>query len=284
MCYIALPAISETKGTSEAPSPRVGTASATLDGKIYLFSGRGGVAMAPIEEHGAMWVLDRLPMKWTKLAPSDPSKPYPAARSYHSSTSDNEGTIFIHAGCPESGRLEDLWSFHPSTCTWTQLADAPAPARGGTSIAFHGGLLYRANGFDGKSELGGSLDIFDPVKNTWSTKAYIADGVSGPIARSVATVLPVFANEKALLVTLFGESDPSSFGHQGAGKMLGDVWAYDIASETWSEVDTTAAGTPGRPAPRGWFDADVLEKSAILISGGLGEENNRLDDAWILQF
>lgn len=140
------------------------------------------------------------------------------------------------------------------------------------------------NGFDGKTEQGGRLDIFDTVNNIWSTKEYSADGSSGPIARSVATVLPLVANERNLLVTLFGESDPSSLGHQGAGKMLGDVWAYDIASGTWSEVDTAAPDTSGRPAPRGWFDADVLGKSAILVSGGLGEENNRLDDGWILQF
>jgi hypothetical protein len=140
------------------------------------------------------------------------------------------------------------------------------------------------NGFDGTSEQGGSLDIVDPASNMWSTKQYAADGTSGPVPRSVAAVLPVVANEKPLLVTLFGESDPSSLGHQGAGKMLGDVWAYDIASDTWSEVDTTATSISGRPAPRGRFDADVVDKSAILVSGGLGEENNRLDDAWMLQF
>ena len=277
-------AIAEIKGTSASPSPRVGAASAVLDGKIYLFSGRGGVAMAPVEEYGAVWMLDTSNMKWTILLPSDPSKPFPIARSYHCSTSDNNDKIFIHAGCPESGRLEDLWSFQPSSCTWTQLADAPGPPRGGTSIAFHEGLLYRMNGFDGKLEQGGSLDIFDPASNMWSTKQYVADGVSGPVPRIVATVLPVVANGKPLLVTLFGESDPSSLGHQGAGKMIGDAWAFDIASDTWSEIDTTGPSTSGRPAPRGWFDADVVEKSAILVSGGLGEQNNRLNDAWMLEF
>ncbi|OBT38493.1 hypothetical protein VE00_11031 [Pseudogymnoascus sp. WSF 3629] len=276
--------IEETKGTSASPSSRVGTASATLDGKIYLYSGRGGEAMAPVEENGAVWALDPSTMQWTSLSPSDSSKPFPPARSYHCSTSNNSDKIFIHAGCPESGRLADLWSFQPSSRTWTQLADAPSPPRGGTSIAFHDGLLYRMNGFDGKSEQGGNLDIYDIASNTWSTQQYAADGVSGPAPRSVAAVLVVVAQEKSLLVTLFGETDPSSLGHQGAGKMLGDVWAYDIASKTWSEVDTKSTNTPGGPTPRGWFDADVVGQSAILVSGGLGEENNRIDDAWLLQF
>jgi hypothetical protein len=240
--------------------------------------------MAPVEEHGAVWMLDPSNMKWTSLSPSEPSKPFPPARSYHCSTSNNRDRIFVHAGCPESGRLADLWSFEPSGCTWTRLADAPGPARGGTSIAFYGGLLYRMNGFDGKAEQGGSLDIFDPESNTWSTKYYAADNISGPAPRSVAATLPIVASGKPLLVTLFGESDPSSLGHQGAGKMLADVWAYDIASDTWAEVDTKALNTSGTPAPRGWFDADSVDQSAILVSGGLGEENNRLDDAWLLQF
>jgi hypothetical protein len=33
-------------------------------------------------------------------------------------------------------------------------------------------------------------------------------------------------------VTIFGERNPSSLGHAGAGKMFGDVWAYDIAGES----------------------------------------------------
>lgn len=38
-----------------------------------------------------------------------------------------------------------------------------------------------------------------------------------------------------------------------------------------------------RPAPRGWFDADVVDQSTILVSGGPGEESNCLGDAWLLQ-
>ncbi|OBT54015.1 hypothetical protein VE04_04587 [Pseudogymnoascus sp. 24MN13] len=221
--YHAAQLVLETKGTSASPSPRVGTASATLNGKVYLFSGRGGEAMVPVEEHGAVWMLDPSNMKWTSLLPSDSSKPFPPARSYHCSTSNNRDRIFVHAGCPESGRLADLWSFEPSGCTWTRLANAPGPGRGGASIAFYGGLLYRMNGFDGKVEQGGSLDIFDPESNTWSTKYYAADNISGPAPRSVAATLPVVASGKPLLVTLFGESDPSSLGHQGAGETLGDL-------------------------------------------------------------
>lgn len=239
--------------------------------------------MAPVEEYGAVWKLDPSTQSWELLAPADPSAPYPPARSYHCSTSNKKDKIFIHAGCPEAGRLADLWSFDPLTRTWTQLSAAPGPPRGGTSIAFYDGLLYRMNGFDGKFEQGGTLDVYDTASKTWSTKTFVADGVSGPAPRSVSTLLVVTIGEKPQLVTLFGERDPSSLGHQGAGKMLGDVWAFDIASGAWSEICVGVDGPKDKPAPRGWFGADVVGQSAIVITGGLGEGNERFDDAWILQ-
>lgn len=43
--------------------------------------------------------------------------------------------MYIHAGCPTSGRLTTLHSFDLQSKTWKQLADAPGPGRGGTALA-----------------------------------------------------------------------------------------------------------------------------------------------------
>jgi hypothetical protein len=94
------------------------------------------------------------------------------------------------------------------------------------------------NGFDGEAEQGGSLDVYDATNNTWPSQLYSADGVSGPTPRSVSAFLTLVVGGKPSLVTLFGERDPSSLGHQGAGKMLRDIWIYDMDSATWSEVAT----------------------------------------------
>lgn len=276
----------ETKSASSAPSPRVGSASAVLNGKMHLFSGRGGVDMAPIEEQGAMWCYDPASSSWTKITPADSSAPYPPARSYHCSTSDGKETFFLHAGCPAKGRLSDLWMFNINSCTWTQAPDAPGSQRGGASIAYHDGKLYRMNGFDGNTEQGGSIDIFDIANNTWSTDTFEADGYNGPQARSVCVLLPVRLARKDKLLTLFGEHDPSSLGHAGAGKMLGDVWIYDITEKWWTQLQPE--GSDGVPDPRGWFDADVVKaesgNDSIVIHGGLGENNERLTDLWQLVF
>lgn len=66
--------------------------------------------------------------------------------------------MYIHAGCPTSGRLGTLHSFDLTGHTWKSLASAPEPARGGTSLVAasladigpillrYGGKLQGANG------------------------------------------------------------------------------------------------------------------------------------------
>lgn len=238
--------------------------------------------MAPVEENGAIWEFDPRTSTWSLISPSDAeANKYPAARSYHCTTNDGKDTLYVHAGCPEKGRLSDLWAFGLSSRKWTELTPAPNPPRGGTSIAFIDGKLYRMNGFDGTTEQGGSLDIYSPEKNAWMSHAFVPDGKAGPTPRSVSALLPVRIGGTACLVTLFGERDPSSLGHQGAGKMLSDVWLFNIDSQKWNQVEVHGEVLPDA---RGWFAADVIDENKILVHGGLGESNERLADVWSLSF
>jgi N-acetylneuraminic acid mutarotase len=242
--------------------------------------------MAAIEEEGAVWNYDPFENMWYKVGPVDKSQPYPQGRSYHCAASDGQTCFYIHAGCTAEGRLSDLWKFDLFSRSWLQLQDAPAPARGGASIATRSGKLFRMHGFDGNTEQGGRLDIFDIDENSWSTETYPADGKNGPLPRSVCALLPVTIRDQEKLVTLFGERDPSSQGHAGAGNMLEDVWIYDIADKEWTKLETH--GKDGVPEARGWFAADVIRpqdgEQSILVQGGLNENNERLGDAWILSF
>lgn len=259
--------------------------------------------MAPIEEHGSFWVFDTTTKTWAQVYPADRKRAHPPGRSYHAlTTNHDDGTIYLHAGCPESGRLNDLWAFNTHSREWTELPPAPGPARGGPSTAYVGqgqgqdqgqgrGKLYRINGFDGKSEQGGSIDVFDFASGAWEPSiTYPADGVSGPVPRSVACLVPVTVKGKIHLVTMFGEHDPSSLGHEGAGKMLGDVWAFDIESRTWDEVITSSTGSGSghdeTPVARGWFAAAAAAaagcQSGVIVHGGLAESNERLGDVWLL--
>lgn len=272
------------KASIAAPIPRVGLATAALKGELYLFSGRGGPAMAPIEEKGGLWRYTPNQSLWKLIELADPSTPYLPSRSYHAMASDGSDNIYVYAGCPEKGRLSDIWSFNVESNTWTELPAAPPPARRGTSITVSGGKLYRMNGFDGKSELGGTIDVLDLATRTWSTIPYKSDGIHGPESRSVSAILAVKVKERNFLVTLFGKRDPSSLGHAGAGRVLADVWAFDLGREEWTEVEPKGDA----PLPRGWFGADVVAgddgSHAVIIHGGLAEDNSRLGDVWKLQF
>jgi hypothetical protein len=240
--------------------------------------------MAPIEENGALWRYIPNQAAWELIQPVNPSAPYPASRSYHATSSDGNDTIYLHAGCPETGRLSDLWSFNVDTKAWTELPPAPPPARGGTSIAFRQGKLYRMNGFDGQREQGGAIDVLDLATLTWSTISYTPDGVHGPEPRSVGALVVVKVKGRDFLVTMFGERDPSALGHAAAGKMLGDVWAFDLEGEAWAKVEPTGDA----PLPRGWFGADVVTGDdggqAVIVHGGLAEDSSRLPDVWELRF
>lgn len=291
----------EDRAAVPTPPARIGTASAVAGGHFYLFAGRGGADMAPLDEEGKLWQFynsDDDGIGWLPFAPADASQPAPEPRSYHCMTSDGKSTLYVHAGCPTSGRLLDLWSFNVNDRKWTQLASAPGPPRGGTSITYHAGRLYRMGGFDGKHEIGGELDIYDIASDTWSTHTFTPDGVNGPGARSVATLLALPIHGKPSLITAFGESDPSALGHAGAGNMLSDTWICDIETKEWRKVISEEGAEV--PRPRGWFAADIVSadvtenltgfpiryksKKTMIVQGGLAEDNERLDDAWVLNF
>ncbi|KAF2224459.1 kelch repeat protein [Elsinoe ampelina] len=272
--------------TSPLPAPRVGTASTLLSSTktLYIFSGRGGPSMTPLSDGpGALYSLPLSPPSpppsWSLVSPASPTAPVPEPRSYHALTSDGESKIYLHAGCPSSGRLRDLWSFDLPTKKWEKLPDAPGSERGGTSIAFADGRVWRVNGFDGKTEQGGALDVFDPKTGAWETETYPADGKQGPKARSVGCLLSMEVGGREVLVTAFGEGEASDLGHEGAGKFFGDVWAWDVRDGGWEEVVQKGE----RPERRGWFAADVAGEGIGVVQGGLAEGNERLGDLWMFK-
>ncbi|TVY60813.1 Nitrile-specifier protein, partial [Lachnellula suecica] len=163
--YRSIPASSTT---NEVPEKRVGHTAAVIGERIFVFGGRGGKDMKPLQEGGRVWVYDTRSDTWSHLDPM-PGTPFPAARSYHSSVAiakpgdmkgvkvdnatemprvgaiaegaqmDEEmggyGTLFVHAGCPESGRTNDFWGFDVRSRTWKEFPAAPGKGRGGVALA-----------------------------------------------------------------------------------------------------------------------------------------------------
>ena len=228
-----VPSPSPAGGEGEWPAARVG---ANLvrhpdGGSLLLWGGRGGKEMAPLAEEG-LWQYDLATSRWRNLATSGDKPPM---RSYGTAATAG-GKLYIHAGCPASGRLGTLHALDLATLSWTQLPDAPGPARGGTVLApLRGsGLLARWGGFCGH-ELGGPLDIFDPSNRTWSSHDAKIHGTNDqPPKRSVHALLPLHHDAHitldgqtwhavALLFMGEGEGAPKELGHDGAGKVMSHV-------------------------------------------------------------
>ncbi|KAL2020935.1 hypothetical protein VTK56DRAFT_7822 [Thermocarpiscus australiensis] len=71
----------------DVPPPRVGHATAVIGHRIFLFGGRGGPDMTPLDEGGRVWVFDTRTHLWSFLDPvpaaSGLAIPVPPPRSYH---------------------------------------------------------------------------------------------------------------------------------------------------------------------------------------------------------
>ncbi|MCJ1409967.1 hypothetical protein MMC19_004051 [Ptychographa xylographoides] len=263
--YQCVPAKARDSG-HDTPAPRVGHSSAVIADRIYIFGGRGGPDMKPLEEGGRVWCFDTLSNAWFNLDPAFRTH-LPEARSYHTSAatehplpSDQDhtinpvgspdekahGTVFIHGGCPASGRTADVWAFDVAARMWSQYPDAPGPPRGGPSLTFTRDRLYRFGGFDGKNELGGEIDYLEIAKNLFNDKGGQGElsvfaktgkwesvpfpsGLGGPGNRSVAGLQPITTGSgRNYLILFLGERDASSKGHEGAGKFWDDVWAFQL--------------------------------------------------------
>lgn len=364
--------IIRSKATTDdgaVPCSRVGHTASVVDDQIYMFGGRGGNAMKPLEENGRVWVFDTKMNQWSYLDPAQGS-PYPASRSYHASTStehpmsafqektvqdstpfnaaqeetktdqtvnplgttaswlDDHGTIFIHGGCPASGRVSDVWAFDVASRLWSQFPDAPGPARGGPSLTLSRERLYRFGGFDGGKELGGSIQFLRLTKSTFDDKRGKGELAVAPLTgqwesveppadtpmpgdRSVAGLQQVTTGQGRQYLLLFlGERDPSSSGHEAAGKFWDDVWSFQLRPEgmtaasfkdatrqlfgaktaegTWARVDvpeSSMSGNTEHPGQRGWFasaQGQDLDPCSAFLWGGVLDDNSRAGDGWIL--
>ncbi|KAI5988251.1 galactose oxidase [Pisolithus marmoratus] len=312
--------LSSATASGQGLEPRVGATIAydAHSNTLYLWGGRGGVDMSPLDRFqsgvfkasvGDQTLRDIDQLIWERLqSTNDESEDAPALRSYHASALA-EGKLYIHAGCPSKGRLATLHAYVLASNTWKQCADAPGEPRGGTSIALvsfpsiQEQVLIRFGGFAGyelPNVVPPPLDVYIPSSNTWLTLTPSPDPVHGyPASRSVCGLIPFFSSSSTavdgntnipIALLYYGEKAPSSLGHAGAGEFWDDVWALvaspnpsfeNIVTE-WKKLDTVG---PEKPAPRGWFPSASYVtpegKTRIVLMGGLLSTNERSGEVWV---
>jgi hypothetical protein len=332
--YKAIPAKPETAG-GEVPEPRLGHTAVVIGERIFVFGGRGGKDMKPLEEKGRVWVFDTRTDLWSFLDPT-PGTPYPSARSYHTSVaidkpepasrkpiaanpgteepkigtiaeaakdeseaSMGHGTVFIHAGCPNEGRTNDIWALDVASRTWKELPAAPGKPRAGTSLTISKNRIYRFGGFNGESEEGGQIDILELGLETfsnvggsekvgviaktgkWESLVFTEEDMKRPGNRSVAGFHTITSGAgREYLLLFMGERDPSDQGHDSAGKFWSDVWTFQappqgMTAASFKDATWQALGREtgeGKWEPVTVSDAEGVEGEDIhnLIPGERG--------------
>ncbi|KAI0756257.1 galactose oxidase [Daedaleopsis nitida] len=293
------------------PVPRVGATTLWHGDALYLWGGRGGVDMAPLDAyqagvwkatvHSAQGPLQSV--RWERISAENEDEA-PEPRSYHTAVAHG-GHIYVHAGCPESGRLSTLHTFSLQDKQWKTLASAPEPARGGTvlvaaALAEETSVLLRYGGFCGHElPAAGEVDIYVVSQDKWVTVQPTADPAHGsPGPRSVhgftpfQSPLPELAN--AVAVVYHGERDASNAGHAAAGSFWDDVWLLSkepggdiLAGWAWQRLDVVSEDDDHFPEGRGWFPpvswVDPHGESKVVMFGGLLSDNSRSDELWELE-
>ncbi|KAG0267650.1 hypothetical protein DFQ27_008553 [Actinomortierella ambigua] len=282
------------------PSPRVGATMSAIGNRLYLFGGRGGKEMTPLQSHLYSFDTEKATTTWQVVEAK--SGKLPAPRSFHAMAA-SDSDIYVFGGCPTKGRLNDLHKFSLSSGAWSVLPTPPITPRGGAAMAYHGNRLYIHGGFTGKEE--SDLVIYDTTTGEWVQT--LPSSANAPGARSVHAIVPLassssssssFSNsaESDRLLVLFGEGNPSHLGHEGAGEFWGDVWMATLPKSSSSlkgedgrlpvhyekvTLEAAESAQDNLPCPRGWFQA-LPWNGNVVLSGGLAANNTRLNDMYLL--
>lgn len=152
---------------SDVPPPRIGHATAVIGHRIFLFGGRGGPDMAPLDEAGRVWVFDTRTHLWSFLDPRPAAAgldiPHPAPRSYHAAVATPKPDTFSTHPQPHpnpkphpNNRAEAFrsWALGPAATTLPETGTPQHPivgaiasratdadADGYGSFLIHGGCL-----------------------------------------------------------------------------------------------------------------------------------------------
>ncbi|KAH9866548.1 hypothetical protein J1614_008238 [Plenodomus biglobosus] len=243
----------------------------------------GAYVAAEVVEHTAeagyaAYIVSKptLPLKvtFTRMATaSDDESRRSLARSCHTVTViGNKAYIFggdTAAGTPastdihvvtleHSGEPEMDYSLIPALSTFDD-GKTPAARSRHAACAFHGSVAV----YGGCNEHGGFIDekssvwLFSPERKCWDVLAPTdADAAPGPRQNA-----QLFANDTHLI--LFG-------GIDGSGDNASDLWQFDVASRTWTQLPT---------APIAASNAALMNGQLWLISGSdpLSSQIHHLD-------
>lgn len=168
-----------------------------------------------------------------------------------------------------------------ATATVIAGSDAGAPglvywggwATDGTSMFNFGGRGVNSSG-SALSTYFNSLDAYNPTSNTWTNLSAQGDATAPSNRFRPAMAYDPIGNR----IVVFG-------GSEAPGDAQSDCYAFDLGTNTWSQI---ANPTPGTTGPSARFDAQMAydpTTASLILFGGDGPASgagDRLGDTWLL--
>lgn len=213
-----------------------GDGAGVINGKLYV---AGGWTYSPSLPNNNLWVYDPATNTWS-------SKANMPILSGCGATGVMNGLLYVYTPCDGYSAFANyLHAYDPATNTWTGKTAPPHAHQGGAGAVIDG-KFYLVGGWD---ELGSAstnitrtLDVYDPVTNTWTTKAPM------PTARQL------------LAGGVIGGKFYAVGGIDNGSLFFNTVEVYDPATDTW-------ASRRPMPTARAWLAAGAINGLLYAVGG-----------------
>lgn len=151
------------------PGLRAGSGIVVIDNTLYLFGGLLGTTFAAQND---MWSYNLITNQWTLLIPNNPAA-QPKPRYLHYLVV-NHGHILVSGGDSipaNADLLDDVWSFDPSTNTWTFITQGVQLNINGAAATLDNIFLFVFGEIRGEEGCEDSVTGFDsnPTDKCWMT-------------------------------------------------------------------------------------------------------------------
>jgi len=243
-------------------------------GAFYLFGGASYVFELRPDFFSSLVVSDALyrfdvpERRWTLLEPADPR---PSARS-GCAAQLFDGALYMFAGISRSFEVNDeLWKYQPELGTWAELhpeGAMPSPRykpavaldEEAGRIYYYGGLAFGPEGFARIDDFW----VYDIASNTFRE---LPSGMQ-PVRDQGSMGVLRAPGGKRYVVHVGGDlpTDVSCTGFPQLARATSEIWAFDIANETWSLLKNR-----GR-MPRLEYHAGATLHDRFYFAGGWAEQ------------
>jgi N-acetylneuraminic acid mutarotase len=237
----------------------------TVDDEIYAI---GGFTAAP----GGAWAMTNAVRIYDPERNEWRNGPAMAQPYAETVVANLDGNIHVVTGRRPAGPGNANWNDHadttahvvldPVTGAWRAAAPAPTARNSAAGAVLEG----RLHVIGGRTVSGGNTalhEVYDPETDRWATLAPLPEPLQGPRGAGglAAAVLDG-------TIYVFGGEWFSSTG----GGVYQQVWAYDAASDSWSEASTM-------PTPRHGLGAVTVDGRIATIGGAARAGGNETSAA-----